>query len=155
MKIITVNEMPRIKEQAALWFSQKWQIPEYLYLKSISDSLKEPSGLTTWYLVMENDEIIAGAGVISNDLSNQNELPPTVCAVYVEPEYRGRGIAGSLIGYMCVDMAFRGAENLYLTTEMEGFYERLGWEFIMTIEDDGKDMRLYRHNLSLFERCLI
>ena len=147
--------MPQIKERAALWFSQKWEIPEYLYLKSISDSLADVSGATAWYLVLKGDEIIAGAGVISRDLSRQNILPPTVCAVYVESEYRGRGIAGSLLGYICVDMAFRGVEALYLTTEMEGFYEGYGWEFVRLIEDDEKDMRLYKRKLNIFERCLL
>ena len=87
--------------------------------------------------------------MISNTPQIRKEKRPTICAVYVENEYRSRGIAGTLLEYICVDMLLRGITTLYLTTEMTYFYERYGWEFIAEIKDDeSKNMRLYKHQIN-------
>ena len=43
-------------------------------------------------------------GVIENDFHDRKDLAPNVCAVYVEQEYRRRGIAGKLLNDVCEDM---------------------------------------------------
>ena len=66
------------------------------------------------------------------------------CAVYVEKEYRCRGIAGKLLAFLCEDMRSFGLKTLYLVTEHTGFYERYGWEFMgMVKSEDGGDLRMY------------
>lgn len=149
MRIIRIDEMPEIKDRAAAWFSEKWSVPVEVYTKNINESLEQEGALPAWYLLLNGDDIIAGAGVISNTPQIRKEKRPTICAVYVENEYRSRGIAGTLLEYICVDMLLRGITTLYLTTEMTYFYERYGWEFIAEIKDDeSKNMRLYKHQIN-------
>ena len=64
--------------------------------------------------------------VIENDFHKRKDLTPNVCAVYVEEEYRGQGIAGGLLEYACRDMEKRGIGTLYLATDHTSFYERYG-----------------------------
>ena len=95
-----------------------------------------------------NQRIIAGAGVIANDFHDRKDLTPNVCALYVEPELRRRGIAGHLLKHICRDMAAKGISPLYLITEHTSFYERYGWEYLcMVMGDDGEPMRMYRKDL--------
>jgi predicted GNAT family acetyltransferase len=54
--------------------------------------------------VLKDGKIIAGAGVITNDFHNRPDLTPNVCAVYVEKEYRCRGIAGRMLAHVCEKM---------------------------------------------------
>ena len=103
----------------------------------------------SWYLYRADGRIVGGMGVIENDFHDRPDLTPNVCAVYTEPEYRNRGIAGELLQYVCQDMAAQGIDTLYLLTNHTGFYERYGWEFCCTAMGDGEDTssRMYVHRM--------
>ena len=66
---------------------------------------------------MEGKQIIAGADVIENDFHDRKDLTPNICALYVEPERRCRGIAGHLLEHTCKDMATKGITPLDHITE--------------------------------------
>lgn len=134
-RILRIDKNPELAERAAAWFHEKWNNPVEMYSESIAASSDSESILPKWYVVMDRNEIIGGAGVIGE------ASVPDLCAVYVEEEYRGQGIAGGLLEFICSDMAELGLDKLYLITEFDSFYEKYGWEFMTVIED----MRLYVH----------
>lgn len=146
-KIIRLSDMPEIKEQAARWFHEKWNIPLEAYLESMEDCLAQKAPVPQWYVALENGEIIGGLGVIENDFHDRKDLTPNVCAVYTEKEKRGNGIAGELLRFVCADMKENGISTLYLVTDHTSFYERYGWEFFCMVQGDGEaDMsRMYIH----------
>ncbi|MCI9510327.1 MAG: GNAT family N-acetyltransferase [Angelakisella sp.] len=141
--IRTLSRYPEWKDQAARWFHQKWGIPLAAYLESMDHCLEG----TTLVFVTQKETIIAGLGVIENDFHPRKDLAPNICAVFVEPEYRGRGIAGELLNFACRDMKDRGIGTLYLVTDHVGFYERYGWRFLCMVRGDGedRDSRIYLH----------
>lgn len=96
---------------------------------------------------MENDRITGGPGVIENDFHERKDPAPNVCAVYVEKDKRGNGLAGSLLKYVCEDMKEKGIATLYPVIDHTSFYERYGWEFLcMAPEESGKEItRMYVH----------
>ena len=143
---IPVRDWPEAKEEIARWFHERWHIPLEAYLESIQDCLGDKNAVPQWYVVVQKDRIIAGCGVIENDFHERKDLTPNVCAVYVDEEYRNRGIAGFMLESVCEDMAKRGIQTLYLLTGHTGFYERYGWEFFcMVRDDDGTMSRMYIH----------
>ncbi len=122
-------DRPELIETAAQWFHKKWGVPLAAYLESMNDSLTA-SAVPRWYVMLGgNGEIIGGLGVIENDFHDRPDLRPNVCAVYVEPEHRCKGIAGRLLERVCDDMAALGEPVLYLLTDHDSFYEHYGWEF--------------------------
>lgn len=143
--IIPLRENPQWHIPAARWFHEKWDIPMEEYLTSIDECIRGASAVPQWYVAVEGEKIIAGAGVIENDFHDRKDLAPNVCALYVEPERRDRGIAGRLLAHICTDMATRKTDTLYLITEHTAFYERYGWEYLCPVRgDDGIQMRMYR-----------
>ena len=38
----------------------------------------------------------------------ENDIEPNICAVFVEPNYRGLGLSRLLLDHICQDMAYRG-----------------------------------------------
>lgn len=146
-EIIRLIDKPEIKEQAAQWFHEKWDIPLAAYLESMEDSLSGSKSVPQWYVAIENNRIIAGLGVIENDFHDRKDLTPNVCAVYTEQDKRCNGIAGALLNYVCADMKEKGINDLYLVTDHTSFYERYGWEFLCMVQGDGEpDMiRMYIH----------
>lgn len=147
MKILNVREHPELANKAARWFHQKWGIPLSAYEESITACLQGESAVPQWYLATEGTVIVGGMGVIENDFHDRKDLAPNVCAVYVEEDRRGRGIAGDLLRHVCRDMAGKGINTLYLVTDHTGFYERYGWEFLCMVQGDGEDhlTRMYIH----------
>lgn len=145
--IITLKQKPKYKDIAARWFHEKWGIPLEAYLESMDCCLRASVAVPCWYLVLHEDKVIAGAGVIKNDFHDRKDLTPNVCAVYVEEAYRNQGIAGEMLEFVCKDMRDIGISTLYLVTDHIGFYERYGWEFLCMVQGDGEpDMtRMYVH----------
>ena len=143
---ITLREKPEIMQAAAVWFSQKWRVPTEAYLSCMSDYLHGKTELG-WYLCVDGETIIGGLGVIENDFHDRPDLAPNVCAVFVEPDCRGKGIAGALLDHVCKDMNSRGISPLYLLTDHDSFYERYGWEYLCPARGDGEDVdsRMYIH----------
>ncbi len=146
-KIIRLIDQPDLKEKAALWFHEKWEIPLDAYAQSMDECLACKGPVPQWYVALENERIIAGMGVIENDFHNRKDLAPNVCAVYTEEDRRCRGIAGALLNYVCQDMKSRGIDTLYLITDHTSFYERYGWKFLCMVQGDGEEAlsRMYIH----------
>ena len=135
-------------KKAAEWFHGKWGIPADAYMESMEESLKPGVAVPRWYIVVEKSSIIAGAGVIENDFHERKDLTPNICALFVEEEYRKRGIAGSLLERICDEFYTEGIETMYLITDHTSFYERYGWEFMCMVKEAGEDRmtRMYRHD---------
>ncbi|MDL2301779.1 GNAT family N-acetyltransferase [Lachnospiraceae bacterium OttesenSCG-928-D06] len=145
--IISLVDKPEIKEQAAQWFHKKWNIPLAAYMESMEECLTQKKLIPQWYVVLENNRIIGGMGVIENDFHDREDLTPNVCAVYTEKDKRSNGIAGALLNYVCNDMKEKGVDTLYLITDHTSFYERYGWEFFCMVQGDGEPhmTRMYIH----------
>ena len=111
------------------------------------EALAGDAPVPQWYLALEGERIAGGMGVIENDFHDRKDLSPNVCAVYTEPDRRGKGIAGALLRFVCDDMAGQGIRTLYLLTDHTGFYERYGWEFYCMVQGDGEEApsRMYLH----------
>ena len=145
--IISLTDRPEYKDRMAQWFHSKWGVPLEAYLESMDDCLNSGGAVPSWYIAEEDGRMIGGLGVIENDFHDRKDLAPNVCAVYVEKDRRGRGIAGELLSFVCEDMKLRGISVLYLLTDHTGFYERYGWEFFCMAQGDGEDepSRMYIH----------
>ena len=148
-QIVRLIDKPEMKEQMALWFSEKWSVPLQAYLESMDEALSGKTPVPQWYVAMEGSRIIGGLGVIENDFHNRKDLTPNVCAVYTEPDKRCQGIAGALLRFVCDDMKAKGIDTLYLVTDHTAFYERYGWEFLCMVQGDGESelSRMYVHRI--------
>lgn len=144
-KIVCLTDCPQLIPFAAQWFSEKWGVPEEVYLESMKIPL-HGGAVPRWYVCTEDNSIIGGAGVIENDFHERTDLAPNVCAVYVNENSRGRGIAGRLLERICEDMHEVGFDTLYLVTDHTSFYERYGWTYFCgTRGNDGGTARVYVH----------
>ena len=142
---LPLREAPELAAEAAAWFSSKWGIPLEAYQESMADCLAHPDGVPQWYLVRtEAGEIAGGLGLIENDFHPRRDLRPNVCAVFVEPAWRKRGIAHFLLDQVRRDAGQLGEKQLYLLTDHTDFYERCGWSYLCTIQgDDGDSSWVY------------
>lgn len=148
-EIIKIKDQPDLKNQAATWFHQKWDVPLEAYLESIGTGIVGKTTIPQWYGMFSGNKMIAGIGVIENDFHDRKDLTPNVCSLYVEEDYRNQGIAGELLSFVCQDMKKQGVETLYLLTDHQSFYEKYNWEFytLAQPEDSQNISRIYRHRI--------
>lgn len=144
-KIIEIDNHLEYIEQASKWFSEKWKVPREAYQQSMKEA--SLNDIPSWLIVLDEDKIIAGLGVIENDFHPKVDFAPNVCAVYVEEAYRKQGIAGEMLNYIVNKMKKKNIDILYLITNHENFYERYGWEYIDDVMCDGEEYlsRIYMH----------
>ena len=145
---VPVRDWAEAREEVAAWFHKRWGVPLEAYQESIDDCLRMEGPVPQWYVVLRENKIVAGCGVIANDFHDRIDLTPNVCAVYVDEEYRKQGIAGYMLQYVCEDMAAMGIRTLYLVTDHIGFYERYGWEFYCRVHGEEDELsRMYIHRI--------
>lgn len=145
--MVRLKDHPELKDSLAKWFHEKWGISTEAYLESMDSCLNCASAVPRWYGVLDQSRIIAGLGVIENDFHDRKDLTPNLCAIYVEEQYRGQGIAGEMLHFVCEDMKKQGVDKLYLVTDHTSFYERYGWSFLCMVQGDGEpnQTRMYVH----------
>lgn len=142
--IIKLSDVPEMIEPMASWFHEKWGIPKEAYINSMQFCLSDNGTVPEWYVALDgareitNPRIIGGAGVIENDFHNRPDLTPNLCALFVEPDSRNKGIAGEILQFICDDVRSRGIDTLYLLTDHTSFYERYGWEYLCDVQGDGE-----------------
>jgi GNAT superfamily N-acetyltransferase len=65
-------------------------------------------------------------------------LSPWLATVYVAPEYRGQGIGSALVRRIAEEAAALGVPRLHLYAQDQmGFYVRLGWQAVESLEYRG------------------
>ena len=156
-KVINVRECPEWLDSAADYFSVKWNIDRQLYIDSMNDSLSTKNAVPRWYLMLRDDEIIGGFGLIENDFMIRTALCPWLCALYVEPAERGRQLGAKLLAHGCLEAARLGFSKVYLNTDHVGYYEKYGWRHIGDFaHQSGVDARVYEADAVRIETsCLI
>ncbi|MFW7201936.1 GNAT family N-acetyltransferase [Serratia sp. BNK-17] len=131
MDMISVRQAPELAPRAIAYFQRHWATAETLmmYEDAINRSLGAANPLPQWYLLMENDQILGCAGLITNDFISRGELYPWLCALYVEETQRGRGCGAKLIEHVAAETRRLGFPQLHLCTDLEGYYERSGFVY--------------------------
>lgn len=137
LSYVTLREKPSLIDKAAQWFHNKWGVPKDAYLECMENYLKKETEYG-WYLCLDNEKIVGGVGVIENDFHDRKDLSPNICALYVEEEYRNKGIAGNLLNMAVNDLKSKDITPVYLVTDHIGFYEKYGWQFLCMVKTDGE-----------------
>ena len=132
MKIISVKDYPSYKEVAIEYIQSKWANEDSLkvYENCITHSITTENKLPIWYLMLESDEVIGCAGLISNDFISRMDLWPWICAMYVEEKHRGKSLGKELLLRVKKDARKLGFNKVFLYTDLIGYYEKYGFTYL-------------------------
>lgn len=147
MRIISVRENPEYKDRAIDYISSKWSsVTKIIYEDCITHCLSAPTLLPQWYLLVNENEIIGCAGLVTNDFISRMDLYPWVCGVYIEEKYRGNAYGSLLLTKAKEDSKKAGFSNLYLSTDHIGYYEKYDFEYIgQGYHPWGDESRIYEY----------
>ena len=145
MQIISIRKQPEFLERAIAYFQQSWpDIPAIIYDDCIRHAVYGTQALPQWYLLIEGTSIIGCAGLITNDFISRMDLYPWLCALYIEESHRGKNLAKLLIERTKKDSDDAGFKQVYLCTELVGYYEKQGFSYIgKGYHPWGEESRIY------------
>lgn len=142
--IVNLREHPGYLEAAAAYFSSRWGIDKQIYLASMSDSISTERPIPRWYLMLRDDDIIGGFGLIENDFMVRTDLSPWLCALYIEPCERGQQLGAKLLAHGRSEAASLGFSKVYLNTDHVGYYEKYDWRYLgLFPHQSGENTRVY------------
>lgn len=145
-KIISLRNNPDHLQLFLDFFIRHWH-NEAVYRDCMTACLCSISPLPQWYLLVNQaDEIIGGAGLITNDFISRMDLWPWLCALYIEEPYRGKAYGKELIEHVRKEAKRLGFDHLYLCTDHIGYYEKYGFQYFGDGHHPwGESSRIY-HN---------
>jgi len=151
MRVISIKEEPSYMDQAIAYFQKHWasEDSKMVYDDCIRHCLNSKTPLPQWYLLMDEEKMIGCAGLITNDFISRMDLLPWLCALYVEPEYRGHHYGKLLLDKGKEDCKRYGFDTMYLCTDHIGYYEHYGFEYIgIGYHPWGETSRIYEVKLN-------
>ena len=132
MTVINIRKQPEYMERGIVYIQSKWanRKNKMVYADCITHSIDAKSPLPIWYLLLDGNEIIGCAGLITNDFISRMDLAPWLCALFVEKKYRGQHLGNLLIAEIKADTMQAGLETLYLSTDHVGYYEKYDFSYV-------------------------
>jgi len=132
MKIIDISTHPELLEKGIDFFWKCWgNDSNFVFYKDcIEHSLQPENPLPKFYLGLLENEIVASYALLTNDIISRQDLMPWFACLYVNEEHRGKGLASELLHHGLKQTSEKGFSKLYLSTDLEGFYEKKGWNYL-------------------------
>jgi GNAT superfamily N-acetyltransferase len=131
VRVISIKDSPEYFNEGLAYIQKIWASPQtqMVYQDCLTHMMTTDQPLPQWWLLVEEDNIIGCAGLITNDFISRMDLYPWLCALYVDPNYRGKGY-GSLLISEVEAKASEYFDALHLCTDHIGYYEKYGYEYL-------------------------
>lgn len=102
--------------------------------------------LPHFFLLCDGARIIGCGALLISDFTSRHDLWPWYACHYIEADYRGKALGKRLLDHAIKLAAEAGFENVYLSTDHDGYYEKYGWERIEdAFEPTGAQTRIYKY----------
>ncbi len=126
-----INKESTYLSSAIDYFWEKWgSDSNYNFYKDcIENSVNNHESLPKFYIILDNERIIGSYALLTNDIISRQDLLPWFACLFVEEEYRNKGIANQLLSHSLIESHKRGFQTVYLSTELSSFYEKKGWTY--------------------------
>lgn len=154
MQIVELQERDSLFEKAVYVFWEVWGDEHNypFYEDAMIHSRGTSSDIPRFYVAMEKEEIIGTYALLRNDLNSRQDLCPWLACLFVKEEYRGKEIGSMLLQHGLKEAAKKDYNKLYLSTDLDGYYEKYGWKNSGVVYGvNGGHIKLYEKDTGLSE----
>lgn len=149
MQIIDVQQMPERFDEALELFWGYWgQEKNKPFYEQCMRNANGPDGIPRFYVAVVENELVGTYALLRNDINSRHDLYPWFACLYVKNEHRGKGIASALLQHSTEQAKELGFKMLYLESNLNGFYEKLGWK------ENGIAYDPFGNYAKIYEKCL-
>lgn len=92
------------------------------------------------FAAIKDGKIVGYCTIAEKDFYPENRYSPWVSSVFVDEKCRGNRISQKMIENVLEYAKGIGFKKVYIPTDMEGFYEKYGFEYIDRLENYMGDM---------------
>ena len=131
------NVMDLIFDEWGDYFSSSRE----LKVDKIKSSILAGESFPQVYVLKEENNIIGSFSILEHELDG-SDLSPWLACVVINKKYRHKGFGMILLKHI-EEIINQNFDEIYLTTEHIGFYEKIGFRLIKIIDNNGKNNRLY------------
>lgn len=135
------------------WLSQirksDWGAGQFLYELLSENRFRAVVGENSRVLMLvDGDVLISFCTYAEKDDIQPTELTPWIGFVYTFPEYRGHRYVGKLFQEIEKLAKAEKVQDIFISTNHIGLYEKYGCEFYQIMEDmEGSPSRVYRRHI--------
>lgn len=153
MQIVDLKQAPKHLETLAKWHHQEWADlnPGQSLLDRI-DKMQDYLGeslVPSTYIALEGEQALGSAAITETDMENHADLSPWLASVYVDQQFRRKGIGSLLVRHVMHEARQAGVKELFLfTPDQANWYQKLGWETYLEEDYLGHNVTIMRIDLS-------
>ncbi|WP_298511620.1 GNAT family N-acetyltransferase [uncultured Kordia sp.] len=131
MKIELITKDNNLLEKGIAYFWKQWGNDSNFdfYRDCIENSVSDDNALPKFYVLLDHNEIVACYALLLNDIISRQDIFPWFACLFVDENYRNQGIAKKLMTHALSECKNKGFETVYLSTDLENFYEKNGWSY--------------------------
>ena len=151
VEIANLADRQELLEYASEWIYNEWskeqgqKVEDVIYRSKHSINKED---IPQMYVAISNNIPIGVVSLWRNDLTSRQDLFPWLASLYVKDEFRNKGV-GKKLQEKCIEVARNlGYKNLYLITDHNNYYEKMGWRFLEFAPlNEGRKTRIYQYKL--------
>ncbi len=131
------------------WLWKEWgEKDNRNYWQSWVESSSNSDEIPLTFAAIISGSIVGTISLWRCDLQSKQDLFPWLGGLYIQNNHRHKGIATKLIQYACNEAQQLGYKELYLFTKLDGFFEKLQWEYMYDVPNEhGTLVKLFRKEL--------
>jgi len=151
IEIIKLTERPNLAATCARWNHAEWGQAAGATEDQIIDGMHELIHATDGQAVraaLWNGELAGFVLLIHNDLDSHPHLKPWVASLLVAPEFRGRGVAKTLMTSIEATAHELGYSEAYLYTDKPDLYRKMAWSDYEELTGDNEGMLILRKQIA-------
>ena len=148
IKIIRIEKSNEMFNDAVNFFWKQWGNNENRHFYEDCMKHADSKDVPLFYIAIHNEDIVGSYAILRTDLVSRQDLIPWFACLYVSPTYRGKNIGQKLLEHGKLQAKKIGYQKLYLSTNLEHYYERYGWRHTNnTCSIDGTMLKVYEHEI--------
>jgi len=151
MEIKELSTREDLMEDGVDYFWSCWgSDTNYIFYRDcIMNSFESENALPKFYLCLIDNKIIGSYALLVNDIISRQDLVPWFACLHVDESHRNKGVADTLLKHGLSQAAEKGFKHLYLSSDLEGFYEKKGWKYLAEgYGVTGGDIKIYTKQTS-------
>ena len=120
----------------------------YDFFESIIKNSLIKNKLPLTFIALEDNELVGTIGLWRSDLMSRQDLFPWLSALFVKENFRGKRIGQKLQNFLVEYCKKAGFTELFLYTDICGYYEKTGWEYLEDgVEYSGEYIKIYKKEI--------
>lgn len=141
MELYNIKNKPEYIEEFILCCHDEWGHPwkSSDVSKRLEEKIKSTLKRIEKYpilILLDEEKLVGFISLFENDLKTRKDLTPWYSTLYIKEEYRGKHLSKKLNDALIEEAKKLGYKKLYLKTDLNNFYEKYGFKYLETVDDE-------------------